>query len=128
MADNHFTNSSKIDNLYPMTWMGRGMLNLSAGRLDQARFFFETTLKEYDRVLPALLGLAAVLYLENNFVEAQRTYAEAIRKYPHKSGAASRVGFGLCCYKLGQVSVPRIYNGNDGFQEITLNHFVTTGR
>mmetsp|Transcript_40299 Transcript_40299/g.97305 ORF Transcript_40299/g.97305 Transcript_40299/m.97305 type:complete len:1294 (+) Transcript_40299:108-3989(+) len=103
MADNHFTNSSKIDNLYPMTWMGRGMLNLSAGRLDQARFFFETTLKEYDRVLPALLGLAAVLYLENNFVEAQRTYAEAIRKYPHKSGAATRVGFGLCCYKLGQV-------------------------
>jgi tetratricopeptide (TPR) repeat protein len=104
MADNHFTHSSKIDNLYPMTWMGRGMLNLSAGRLEQARFFFDTTLKECGRVLPSLLGLAAVMYLEKNYEGAQRTYAEAIRRYPAKSGAATRVGFGLCCYKLGQVS------------------------
>lgn len=103
MADNHFTHSSKIDNLYPMTWMGRGMLNLSIGRLEQARFFFETTLKECGRVLPSLLGLAAVMYLEKNYEGAQRTYAEAIRTYPTKSGAATRVGFGLCCYKLGQV-------------------------
>lgn len=103
MADNHFTHSSKIDNLYPMTWMGRGMLNLSAGRLEQARFFFDTTLKECGRVLPSLLGLAAVLYLERDFEGAQRIYAEAIKRYPAKSGSASRVGFGLCCYRLGQV-------------------------
>jgi RNA polymerase-associated protein CTR9 len=103
MADNHFTDSSKIDNLYPMTWMGRGMLNLSAGRLEQARFFFDTTLKECGRVLPSLLGLAAVMYLEKNYEGAQRIYAEAIRRYPEKSGASTRVGFGLCSYKLGQV-------------------------
>ena len=103
MADNRFTNSSKVDNLFPMTWMGRGMLNLSAGRLEQARFFFDTTLKECGRVLPALLGLAAVMYLEKNYEGAQRMYAEAIKLYPERSGAATRVGFGLACYRLGQV-------------------------
>ena len=105
MADNRFTHSSKVDNLYPMTWMGRGMLNLSAGRLEQARFFFDTTLKECGRVLPALLGLAAVYYLEKNYKEALDMYSEAMRLYPNKSGASTRVGFGLACYKLGQVSI-----------------------
>lgn len=103
MADNRFTHSSKVDNLYPMTWMGRGMLNLSANRLKQAKFFFDTTLKECGRVLPALLGLAAVMYLEKNYEGAQGMYAEAMRLYPSKSGAATRVGFGLACYYLGQV-------------------------
>jgi RNA polymerase-associated protein CTR9 len=103
MADNRFTHSSTVNNLFPMTWMGRGMLNLSTGRLEQAKFFFDTTLKECSQVLPALLGLAAVLYLEKNYEGAQRMYAEAIRRYPEKSGAATRVGFGLACYRLGQV-------------------------
>lgn len=103
MADNRFTHSSTVDNLYPMTWMGRGMLNLSAGRLEQAKFFFDTTLKECGRVLPALLGLAAVMYLEKNYEGAQGMYAEAMRLYPNKSGAATRVGFGLASYRLGQV-------------------------
>jgi tetratricopeptide (TPR) repeat protein len=102
-ADNRFTLSSKVDNLYPMTWMGKGMLNLQAGRLEQAKFFFDTTLKECGKVLPALLGMAAVMYLEKNYQAAQNTYAEAIRLYPGKSGAATRVGFGLACYRLGQV-------------------------
>jgi RNA polymerase-associated protein CTR9 len=79
------------------------MLNLSAGRLEQARFFFDTTLKECGRVLPALLGLAAVMYLEKNYEGAQGVYAEAMKLYPAKSGAATRVGFGLACYRLGQV-------------------------
>jgi len=102
-ADNRFTTSSKVDNLFPMTWMGKGMLNLQAKRLEQARFFFDTTLRECGRVLPALLGLAAVCYLEEKFGEAQTLYGEAIRLYPQKSGSATRVGFGLACYKLGQV-------------------------
>jgi RNA polymerase-associated protein CTR9 len=103
-ADNRFTLSSKVDNLYPMTWIGKGMLNLQNNRLEQARFFFDTTLKECGKVLPALLGMAAVMYLERNYSAAQTTYAEAIRLYPTKSGAATRVGFGLACYRLGQVS------------------------
>ena len=104
-ADNRFTQSSKVDNLYPMTWMGRGMRDLSANRLEQARFFFDTTLKECGNVLPALLGLAAVNCLEKKFEKAQSMYAQAIKLYPNKSGAATRVGFGLACYRLGQVRI-----------------------
>lgn len=103
MADNRFTHASKVDTLFPMTWIGRGMLNLSAARLDQARFFFDTTLKQCGPVLPALLGMAAVLYGERDYKGAQEMYARAMRLYPQKSGASTRVGFGLACYRLGQV-------------------------
>lgn len=102
-ADTLFTQSSKVDNLYPMTWMGRGMRDLSANRLDQARFFFNTTITECGNVLPALLGLAACDFLEKNYDKAQAKYAQAIKLYPTKCGAATRVGFGLACYRLGQV-------------------------
>ena len=103
MADQSFTHSSKVDNLYPMTWMGRGMLNLTANRKEQAKFFFDTTLKECGKVLPALLGLAAVMFQERNYEGARNMYAEAMKLYPTRSGAATRVGFGVACYKLGQV-------------------------
>lgn len=103
MADNRFTHASKVDTLFPMTWCGRGMLNLSAARLDQARFFFETTLRQCGPVLPALLGMAAVLYGEKDYKGAQEMYAKAMRLYPIKSGSSTRVGFGLSCYRLGQV-------------------------
>lgn len=102
-ADNRFTFSSKVDNFYPMTLMGKGMLNLSTGRLDQARFFFDTTVQTCGKVLPALLGLAAVAYQESNYKLAQELYGEAMKRYPTKSGAAARIGFGLACYRLGQV-------------------------
>jgi RNA polymerase-associated protein CTR9 len=102
-ADRLFTQASKVDTFFPMTWIGRGMLNLSSGRLDQAKFFFQTTLKQCGPVMPALLGMAAVLYGEGDYKGAQARYADAIRRYPAKSGAAARVGFGLSCYRLGQV-------------------------
>lgn len=105
LADHRFTSAGKVDTLYPMTWTGRGMLNLSVGRLDQARFFFDTTLKQCGQVLPALLGMAAVLYGEKDYQGAQDMYAKAMRLYPEQSGAAARVGFGLTCYRLGQVCI-----------------------
>lgn len=105
LADGRFTHASKVDTLFPMTWIGRGMLNLSIGRLDQARFFFDTTLKHCGPVLPALLGMAAVLYGEKDYKGAQDMYAKAMRLYPQKSGASTRVGFGLACYRMGQVSL-----------------------
>lgn len=102
-ADQKFTMASGIDTFYPMTWMGRGMLNLNSGRAEQGKFFFETTLDYCGNVLPALLGIATVLFKEGNFLAAQSKYAEIIRRYPSESGAIARVGFGLACYRLGQV-------------------------
>ena len=100
-ADQRFTQAGKLDTFFPMTWMGRGMLNLESGKLEQAKFFFQTTLKQCGPVLPALLGLAAVLFGQGDYAAAQEQYATALRRHP--GYAATRVGFGLACYKLGQV-------------------------
>lgn len=102
-ADQKFTQAGKIDPFFPMTWIGRGMLNLWQGKHDQATFFFQTTLKQCGPVLPALLGTAAVSFAQGDYTAAQTAYGQALRKYPHASGAASRVGFGLASYALGQV-------------------------
>ena len=102
-ADQRFTQAGKIDTFFPMTWVGRGMLKFNQGNLEQAKFFFSTTLKQCGPVLPALLGLAAVLFGQGEYAAAQAQYAEAIRRHPAASGAGARVGFGLTCYKLGQV-------------------------
>lgn len=37
LADDRFTQATRIDQLYPMTWIGKGMLNAFNGRLDQAQ-------------------------------------------------------------------------------------------
>eukprot|EP00592_Proboscia_alata_P020741 CAMPEP_0194425676 /NCGR_PEP_ID=MMETSP0176-20130528/24887_1 /TAXON_ID=216777 /ORGANISM="Proboscia alata, Strain PI-D3" /LENGTH=1293 /DNA_ID=CAMNT_0039236049 /DNA_START=225 /DNA_END=4106 /DNA_ORIENTATION=- len=103
LAEDRFTQATKIDQFFPMTWVGKAMLNLSRERIEQARFFFDTTLKQAGQVLPALLGMAAVKYAQGLFGEALDLYGRAIALYPETSGASVRVAFGLCCYQLGQV-------------------------
>jgi RNA polymerase-associated protein CTR9 len=104
-ADQRFTQAGKIDTFFPMTWIGRGLLNWGKGGADQAKFFFQTTLKQCGPVLPALLGMAAVLYGQGDYEGAQNHYATAIRRYPNHptASAAMRTAFGLTCYQLGQV-------------------------
>jgi RNA polymerase-associated protein CTR9 len=104
LADSRFVKADNINQVNPMTWIGRGMLNLAQNKLDQARFFFENlTLRECGETLPALLGMAAVKFLEKDYNGALDLYSRAIRKYPHESGSVTRVGFGMACYRLGQV-------------------------
>ena len=100
-ADEGFTAAGKLDTFFPMTWIGRGLLNWSRGKPDQAKFFFQTTLKQCGNVLPALLGMAAVLYNQGDYVQAQAFYEKVLRE--HGGDANTRVGFGLCCYQQGQV-------------------------
>jgi RNA polymerase-associated protein CTR9 len=102
-ADQRFTSASKEDTFFPMNWMGQGFLNFRAKRLDQARFFFDTTLKQCGPVLPALLGMAAVVFCEGKYQQAQDLYGQALRLHPTTAGASVRVGFGLASYQLGQV-------------------------
>ena len=102
-ADQKFTQAGKVDTFFPMTWIGRGLLNLQRASLDQARFFFQTTKKQCGAVLPALLGMAAVLLAEKDYKGALQEYATAIRQFPTASGAAARVGFATAAYRLGQV-------------------------
>ena len=125
IADQKFTQATAIDQLYPMTWIGKGMYHLSMSTsnsnnnnsnnnnaqqqaISQAKFFFQTTVKECGPVLPGLLGMAAVLYHEKKYQNALTMYSEAIRRYPQEEymngcGASTRVGFAVCCYQLGQV-------------------------
>ena len=109
-ADQRFTQAGKIDTFFPMTWIGRGLLNWGKGGADQAKFFFQTTLKQCGPVLPALLGMAAVLYGQGDYEAAQSHYATAIRKYPNHptASAALRTAFGLTCYQLGQVDRAKV--------------------
>lgn len=102
-ADLKFTQAGKVDTVFPITWMGRGMLNLALEKHDVARFFFQTTLDQCGPVLPALLGMGAVMYGQGQYREALQQYDKAIRTYPQQSGAPARVGLGMCCYQLGQV-------------------------
>jgi len=104
LADTRFTKADSINQVNPMTWIGRGMLNLAQGRLDQARFFFENlTLRECGEILPALIGMAGVKYMEKDYNGALELYGKAMQKYPVQSGAPTRVGFGMACYRLGQI-------------------------
>ena len=104
LADTRFTKADNINQVNPMTWIGRGMLNLAQNRLDQAKFFFENlTLRECGEILPALIGMAAVKYMEKDYDGALELYGRAMKKYPKQSGAPVRVGFGMACYRLGQI-------------------------
>ncbi|KAL7487357.1 hypothetical protein ACHAW6_012955 [Cyclotella cf. meneghiniana] len=103
VADARFTKADNINQVYPPTWIGKGMLNLALGRVDQARFFFEQlTMRECGEILPALLGMAAVKFAEKDYAGAQQLYGRAMQKFP-SCGASVRVGYGLACYKLGQI-------------------------
>ena len=104
LADSRFVKADNINQVNPMTWIGRGMLSLAQNKLDQARVYFENlTLRECGETLPALIGMAAVKFLEKDYGGALDLYGRAIRKYPRESGSVTRVGFGMACYRLGQV-------------------------
>ncbi|GKY99266.1 hypothetical protein MPSEU_000881700 [Mayamaea pseudoterrestris] len=116
-ADQKFTHAAKLDTFCSMTWVGRGMLQLSVSRLDQAKFYWETTLQQAINCLPALLGMAAVQYGQGQYQLAQDSYAKAIQQAAASSAngavlglaaqASLRVGFGLASYQLGQVDRAR---------------------
>lgn len=103
VSEELFNKATTFDQFFPMTWVGKGILNLNIGKIKAARFFFDTTIRQCGQVLPALLGEAAVNFIDGNYKEAQDLYAKVMTLYPEESGASVRVGFGLCCYKLNQV-------------------------
>ncbi|CAM9129407.1 unnamed protein product, partial [Choristocarpus tenellus] len=101
-ALDHLTSADRIDNMSELTWVGKGVFYLSQGELDRAKYFFENARKKRKN-FPATLGEAAISFHHGNYEQALELYSEAIRLNPRCS-ASIRVGFGLCCYKLGQVS------------------------
>ncbi|CAN0582593.1 unnamed protein product, partial [Ectocarpus sp. 12 AP-2014] len=101
-ALSHLTSADRIDNMSELTWVGKGVFYLCQGELDRAKYFFENARKQRHN-FPATLGEAAVNFHHGNYKQALDLYSEAIRVNPECS-ASVRVGLGLCCYKLGQIS------------------------
>lgn len=101
-ALSHLTSADRIDNMSELTWVGKGVFYLCQGELDRAKYFFENARKQRHN-FPATLGEAAVNFHNGNYKQALDLYSEAIRVNPECS-ASVRVGFGLCCYKLGQIA------------------------
>jgi len=104
IADARFVKADSINQVNPQTWIAKGMLNLAQKKFDQAKFFFDNlTMRQEGEILPALIGMAAVKYLEKDYKGAQELYAKAMEKFPVQSGAAVRVGFGVACYMLNEI-------------------------
>ena len=89
--------------------------------LERAEAHFTHAIAEAGNILPALLGLAAVDFRGRKFEKAQKWYAMAMANYPDTCPPGARVGFGICCYKLGQVDRAK---GEQGWT--TTQHNSTT--
>jgi Tfp pilus assembly protein PilF len=71
--------------------------------LDKVEQQLESALKLNPKNISGLLAQGCFHFRKGNFKEAKKSYTTAIREHPFSpAGASIRVGFGLCCYKLGQ--------------------------
>ncbi|GLJ29462.1 hypothetical protein SUGI_0580760 [Cryptomeria japonica] len=97
-----YNKASRIDNLEPSTWVGKGQLLLAKGDHEQAYGAFKIVLDGQAENIPALLGQACVQFNRGRYTESLELYKKALRAYPG-CPAAVRLGLGLCRYKLGQL-------------------------
>ncbi|GMH52292.1 hypothetical protein TL16_g01201 [Triparma laevis f. inornata] len=111
-AQDLFTQADKINQFYSTTWCSKGRMLLSqytkkndtgVQALERAKYYFNTAERESGEVLPALMGMANVMYLEGSYQKSIDYYVKAIKGFPEEAGSEARVAMGMCCYKLGQV-------------------------
>ncbi len=96
-----------VSTLLNTGWM---ILHLAASEWERGAYYFENAIKEDDEqnkrhCLQAVLGLGIYAFHKktpDELRKARRHFGEVIRKYPG-CPAEVRVGFGLCCYKLGEM-------------------------
>lgn len=98
----YLAGADRIDPMSELTWVGKGIFYLSQGDLSRARYFFDNAVKGREN-LPATLGQASIYFQEAKYKEALDLYCKVLQENP-KSSASVRVGLGLCCYRLGQMS------------------------
>ena len=100
-----------LDNQARSTWLGKGLLRLAKGEIDQAAYQFSAVLGEYEDDVPALLGMANIEYNRKNYKGALRRYKHALRVLPSNMPAVlphngkSQVGFGLRARMLTPLSI-----------------------
>jgi RNA polymerase-associated protein CTR9 len=102
--------ADRIDTMSELTWVGKGNYYLHMGDMERAKYYFGNARKKRGGQqgqappnIPAALGEACILFHEGNYKAALSHYCDVLRWNP-RCGAGIRVGLGLCCYKLGQLS------------------------
>src|ERR1700743_3015416 len=77
-----------------------GLLLLARNSFDDAHRHFKQVLGENPRSIPAMLGMARIQFVRENYSAALTTYPNALRYQPDCK-PDPRIGMGLCFYKLG---------------------------
>jgi RNA polymerase-associated protein CTR9 len=108
-ATDLYNRSSEIDQNESMTWLGKGVLLLLQGRLEEATAAFNSaamsdTTKENVLVR---LGLATVCVQRKAYAEALKHYKTALQINPNLPGY-TRLGFAVCYYHLGDYNQCRL--------------------
>ncbi|KAG0252248.1 protein required for normal CLN1 and CLN2 G1 cyclin expression [Actinomortierella ambigua] len=99
-AGKHLTSAEKINAKDETMWIGKGLLLLARGSLDDALRHFKQVLNGSPRCVPALMGIARIQYTREQYPQALTTYRMALRINPG-SQPDPRIGMGLCFFKLG---------------------------
>ncbi|KAF8939465.1 protein required for normal CLN1 and CLN2 G1 cyclin expression [Dissophora ornata] len=101
-ATRHLGAAEKINPKDDTTWISKGLLLLARNSLDDAYRHFKQVLGENSRSIPALLGMARILFIRENYIQALNYYRNVLKLQPDCI-PNPRVGMGLCFYKLGML-------------------------
>ncbi|KAG0229417.1 protein required for normal CLN1 and CLN2 G1 cyclin expression [Actinomortierella wolfii] len=99
-ASKHLTSAEKINAKDETMWIGKGLLLLARGSVDEALRHFKQVLSGSPRCLPALMGIARIQYMREQYQQALTTYRMVLRINPGCQ-PDPRIGMGLCFFKLG---------------------------
>lgn len=100
-----YNRSADLDASTTLTWIGKGVLMLAKGNMDDAQSAFNSAIMadtSKDNAL-ARLGLGCVLIHRKEYTEALKLYKAALQANPNLP-AACRLGFAICYYNLGDVA------------------------
>ncbi|KAF9285833.1 protein required for normal CLN1 and CLN2 G1 cyclin expression [Mortierella alpina] len=101
-ATKHLGAAEKINPKDDTTWVSKGLLLLARNSLDDAHRHFKQVLGENPRSIPALLGMARIHFVRENYSQALSLYRNVLKMLP-ECHPNPRLGLGLCFYKLGMV-------------------------
>ncbi|KAG0211863.1 protein required for normal CLN1 and CLN2 G1 cyclin expression [Mortierella sp. GBA30] len=124
-ATKHLGAAEKINPKDDTTWVSKGLLLLARNSLDDAHRHFKQVLGENPRSIPALLGMARIHFIRENYTQALALYRNVLKMLPD-CNPNPRLGMGLCFYKLGMLEQAQqafercIENGQDATAHVLL--------
>jgi len=93
--------SDRFDARDTVTLLGKAVLLLMEGKLEQALYPTRAVLETDSKNVVALIVRACVLFRQRSFADALKTYQHVLRLHPQLSACDVRMGIGLCMARLG---------------------------